>query len=164
MAYSREKKELVVRMMLPPNNKKNSDIYHATGIPVSTIQKWRSELRGNGHAAPGMTSSEQWSSRDKFLIVVETLPMNQEELSEYCRKKGLYPEQVHQWQEVCEEANAGMAINLAECSKREKVLEKELKQVRKDLSYKEKALAEAAALLVLSKKANAIWGKQDGEQ
>lgn len=35
--------------------------------------------------------------------------------------------------------------------------------IEKELARKERALAEAAALLVLRKKANAIWGEPEGE-
>jgi transposase len=77
--------------------------------------------------------------------------MNEAELSEYCRSKGLYPEQVKQWQDICQQANGENSANLIEVMKREKDLEKRLRQVIKDLQRKESALAETAALLVLSK-------------
>ncbi len=40
---------------------------------------------------------------------------------------------------------------------------KRIKDLERELARKEKALAEAAALLVLRKKAAAIWGPADGE-
>jgi len=40
---------------------------------------------------------------------------------------------------------------------------KEAEKLKKELERKDKALAEAAALLVLSKKANAIWGEFEEE-
>ncbi|WP_053006512.1 hypothetical protein [Desulfosporosinus acididurans] len=54
-------------------------------------------------------------------------------------------------------------IELALAQRREKEVEKELKQVKKELQRKESALAETAALLVLRKKADAIWGLKDEE-
>jgi len=164
MAYTREIKAVAIKMMLPPNSKPLSHINEQTNIPIATLTKWREELRKNGHAAPtGEEQSEKWSSRDKFLIVVETMPMNETELSEYCRQKGLFPEQVKQWQEVCQEANGGTASDLVEASRHQRTVEKELKVVRKELQRKESALAEAAALLILSKKAEAIWGTHNEE-
>lgn len=38
---------------------------------------------------------------------------------------------------------------------------KRIRQLEKDLQRKEKALAEAAALLILRKKAQAIWGDKE---
>ncbi|VVS91726.1 hypothetical protein DBB_48450 [Desulfoluna spongiiphila] len=43
------------------------------------------------------------------------------------------------------------------------MLQKRLKKVEKELLRKDKALAETAALLVLRKKANAIWGDSEDE-
>lgn len=164
MAYSKEIKSAAIKMMLPPNSKPLSHIHDKTNIPVATLTKWREELRSNGHAAPGGEEQpEKWNSRDKFLIVVETIAMNEAELSEYCRQKGLFPEQVKQWQDVCQEANGGAASDLVEASRQQRAVEKELKVVRKELQRKESALAEAAALLVLSKKAEAIWGTHEEE-
>lgn len=164
MAYSKEIKAAAIKMMLPPSSKTLTLINEQTNIPIATLAKWREELRKNGHAAPGgEEQSEKWSSRDKFLIVVETIAMNESELSEYCRQKGLFPEQVKQWQDVCQEANGGTASDLVEASRHQRAVEKELKGVRKELQRKESALAEAAALLVLSKKAEAIWGTHEEE-
>ena len=61
------------------------------------------------------------------------------------------------------QANGGVAQELALSQKREKVKDKELQQVKKELQRKESALAEAAALLILRKKAEAIWGPKDEE-
>ena len=55
-----------------------------------------------------------------------------------------------------------MAINSSKKqSEAEKQLRKENSTLRKDLNRKEKALAETAALLVLKKKAQAIWGEPE---
>jgi hypothetical protein len=56
-----------------------------------------------------------------------------------------------------------VAQELATSQRREKETEKELKRVKKELQRKESALAETAALLVLRKNINAIWGQKDEE-
>lgn len=164
MAYSKELKQSVLAKMVPPNNQSLSQIQQETGIPEGTLKKWRMEIRDKGFAAPtGEKQSEQWSTRDKFLIVVETATLSEIELAEYCRKKGLYVEQVKSWQDNCMQANGGVAQELALSQRREKEKDKELKQVKRELQRKESALAETAALLVLRKKAKAIWGSPDEE-
>ncbi len=92
-------------------------------------------------------------------MVVETAALSETELSEYCRKKGLYPQQVKEWKHAC--------ISGAQASQREDQEIKQLKQERKhiqslekELLRKDKALAEAAALLVLSKKLDAFYRRQ----
>lgn len=164
MAYSKDLKQSIVAKMLPPNNQSLSQLQQETGIPEGTLKKWRMELRDKGVAAPaGEQQSERWSTRDKFLIVVETASLSEIELAEYCRKKGLYVEQIKSWQDNCMQANGGVAQELARSQRREKEKDKELKQIKKELQRKESALAETAALLVLRKKAEAIWGSPDEE-
>lgn len=90
--------------------------------------------------------------------------MNETDLAEYARKKGLYVDQIKAWRDACMNANGGVAREAARLNKELKNSEKERKKLEKELQRKEKALAEAAALLVLSKKANAIWGDREEEQ
>jgi hypothetical protein len=91
--------------------------------------------------------------------VVETAVLNEAERGEYCRQRGRYPEQLQAWRRACEQANAGKAAsrpkNEAQADKRR------IQDLERELRRKDKALAEAAALLVLRKKAQAIWGKDE---
>jgi len=93
-------------------------------------------------------------------VVIDTATLNEHELSEYCREKGLYVEQVNQWRSS---AVAGQSKDHLSKKEREEftALKKRNRELEKELKRKEKALAETAALLVLRKKAQAIWG--DGE-
>lgn len=105
-------------------------------------------MQENGFAAPaGERQSEQWSTRGKFLIVVETATLSEIEVAEYCHKKGLYPEQVKSWQDNCMKANGGVTQELALSQKRERGKERELKLIRKELQRKDSALTETAASL-----------------
>lgn len=98
--------------------------------------------------------AESWSGPEKLRVVVETAALSEAELSEYCRRKGLYTEQVKRWREHCEQANAG-AVRASD-----KQARAEIQRLERELKRKEAALAEAAVLLVLSKKAAAIWGEE----
>jgi transposase len=82
-------------------------------------------------------------------------------MAEYCRSKGLYVEQVNAWKDACMQANGGVAEQAARLQKELRQKERDYKKLEQELRRKEAALAETAALLVLRKKANAIWG--DGE-
>ena len=162
--YSKEIKESIIKRMMPPKNEAISQISGELGITEATLYKWRKEARAAGKATPGDgQGSEQWKSEDKFLIVLETYSMNSAELAEYCRKKGLYKEQIEVWRDSCLNAN-GQVSNLTKQLNQElKEERKRSKTLEKDLLKKEKALAEAAAILLLRKKAQAIWGDQEDE-
>jgi hypothetical protein len=95
--------------------------------------------------------------------VVETAHLNACELSEYCRKKGLYAEQISAWKEGAILGNArkdqlDLVAKQSIAAERKKVVKLERELLRKD-----RALAETAALLVLTKKTHAIWGEFEEE-
>jgi transposase-like protein len=164
MNYSKEYKDSILRRMLPPNSESIPKIAKEEGISEQTLRNWQERARKNGYAAPGAQAQpEDWSTRDKFLIVVETASMNESELAEYARKKGLYVEQIKGWQDACMNANGGIAKEAARLNRELKESQKQRKKLERELQRKEKALAEAAALLVLRKKANAIWGDPEDE-
>ena len=90
--------------------------------------------------------------------MLETAALNQVDLAEYCRKRGLYPAQIATWRSACEQANDWDRASAARLSQATKEEKKRVKDLERELARKEKALAEAAALLILRKKASAIWG------
>ncbi|MBJ6363929.1 transposase [Paenibacillus sp. MAHUQ-46] len=75
----------------------------------------------------------------------------------------MFVEQVEAWRDACIEANGGMAAQAGKLQKELRTKEQENKALSRELRRKEAALAEAAALLVLRKKAQAIWGDQEDE-
>jgi transposase-like protein len=125
------------------------------------LYNWRKQAREQGQPVPGKKStSEQWSHETKFAVVVETAALSESKLGEYCRKKGLYPEQLKQWKQQCLEgfqSNEQQAKALKQQTKKDKA---EIRALKKDLRFKEKALAETAALLVLRKKLKAFYGEE----
>ena len=164
MKYSPELKEAILRRILPPNSESIAKVAREEGLPEQTIRNWRNEARENGTPAPARDNSEKWSTQDKFLIVVETASMNESELASYARTKGLYVEQIRQWRDACMNANGGVAKEAARLNRELKEEQKARRKLEKEMQRKDKALAEAAALLVLSKKANAIWGDPGDDQ
>ena len=156
MNYSTELKDALLRR-IASNNESITKISREEGISEQTLRNWRDKARREGYAAPGTDAiPDNWSTQDKFLIVVETASMNETELAEYARKKGLYVEQIKAWKDACMNANGGVA---KEASR----LNRELKDFEKERRKLEKEFAEAEALLVLSKKANALWGESEDE-
>ena len=145
--------------MMPPLNRTVAELAEETGINPVTLYAWRKQARSAGVAVPGDgKQSELWSSADKFRVVVESAGLNETELAEYCRRKGLYVEQIQAWRIACEQANASADSQTKVSREQSKQATKRIKQLERELQRKESALAEAAALLILRKKADAIWG------
>ncbi|HTR06822.1 MAG TPA: IS3 family transposase [Paraburkholderia sp.] len=162
-AYPEERKEALVRRMMPPENAPVSALARETGITEQTLYTWRRQAKGRGVAVPGDGKNpEGWSSEDKFAVVLEAAALNAAELAEYCRRKGLYPEQIAAWRAACQAANANAAEQAREQRHQSKEDKQRIKQLEKELQRKEKALAEAAALLILRKKGPGGLGGQRG--
>lgn len=158
--YTNEKKEHALTLMSAPQNKPVPEVSKLTGIPEATLYLWRQQARRAGRAVPGDGQNpEYWSAADKFAVVLETAPLGEAELAEYCRRRGLFAEQIRRWR-----AEAQAALSERESGERaaERAQDKKrIRELEKDLRRKEKALAETAALLVLSRKYEAL--RTEGE-
>lgn len=162
--YSLKRKEAVIQKMMPPVNMSISTLSGETGITQSTLYNWRKQAKSRGVAVPGDgKNAERWSSADKFAVVLETAVLNTAELAGFCRKKGLFVEQIEHWKHACMGANASADELEKQQKARGRADKKRIKCLEVDLRRKERALAETAALLVLRKKANAIWGEDEDE-
>lgn len=161
--YTTEQREWAIQQMMPPLNRAVVELAKATGITTVTLRVWQKAARAEGRIMLGDgKQSDQWSSTNKFRIVLETAPLSEIELSAYCRTKGIYPEQVAQWRLACEQANVA-AVKPATIPQADATQAQRIRELERTLKKKEAALAEAAALLALEKKAEAIWGKGKAE-
>ncbi len=147
---------------MPPKAKSVAYVSRETGVSKQSLYNWRNKYRKEGKAVPADASNpENWRGENKLAVVIEVAALNEQELSEYCRRKGLYVEQIASWREAAVIGNEpGGRRSKAE----HRELQKERKKSRsleKELKRKEKALAEAAALLILKKKAQGIWGEDE---
>jgi transposase-like protein len=162
--YPEERKDAVLKRMMPPENTPVPVLVEETGISKVTLYHWRKQASARGLVVPGDgRNSENWSPENKFAVVLETATMSEAELSEYCRKKGLFAEQVAAWKENCLQGNASVTKQSEEDWKQARLARDEVKQLKRELYRKDKALAETAALLVLRKKMHAIWGEDEAE-
>ena len=164
--YSEAVKADVRRRMSPPQRQSVAQISAELGIHIVTLYNWRKAWRLQGEVVPASEKDpEGWGATDKFTVVLETAGLNATELSAYCRERGLYPEQVERWRQASQDANEKPVLTLKEQKELERLRaqdQKEIKRLKQELRRKEKALAEAAALLIASKKIQAFWGK-DGD-
>jgi transposase-like protein len=161
--YSDAVKADVRRRMSPPNRQSVVEIARELGIHAITLYKWRKAWRLQGEVVPASEKeAEGWSAADKFTVVLETAGLNATELGGYCRERGLYPEQVDRWRKAAQDANAQPLLTMADqkdLQKRHQEDQREIKRLQQELRRKDKALAEAAALLIASKKIQAYWGE-----
>ena len=149
--YSTEQKNSLVEQYLnsPLSIREFSE---KEGIPKSTLYSWSKKLSQD--KIPHMKKTAP-SAEQRFSIVLETATLSETELSQFCREKGFYPEQIQQWKQ------AFISGHSTQKSTSNKADKKRIKALEKELHRKEKALAETAALLVLRKKYNALFAADE---
>ena len=162
MAYSIERKEAILKKLLPPINQIVAEVARAEGLSVNTLYQWRDKARQSGLPVPGKTpTANDWSAETKLATVIETASLSESELSQYCREKGLYIDQVKSWKTQCLAGFQLTKTQQKEAATQAKTDQLSIKALKKELRYKEKALAETAALLVLRKKLHALLGEDN---
>lgn len=132
------------------------------GIAHATLHKWKKRFNVGAEERTVHRSSDRWSSQEKFTVVLECATLSEVELGEYCRRKGLYVEQVALWREACIQGNMKSSDQQKKAKSESSADKKRIKQLEQELVRKDKALAEAAALLVLGKKLDALR-KENGD-
>lgn len=158
--YSEERKEAVLKKLLPPYNKTYIELSQEECIPASTIYTWLKKRQQVGKMNSKVIKiSTLWSVEARFSAIVETATMSELELGEYCREKGLYPDQIKDWKAEFIASLTGDPVSSQQEKAQGKGDKKRINQLEKELRRKEKALAEAAALLILGKKLQAFYGE-----
>ena len=135
----------------------------ALGVGHSTLQKWMAQSRAQELEVPNEPMKKEkrpqdWSLDEKLNMVIACGSLDETEFSELCREKGVFPYQVEQWKK---DFPQGSAVTKSNQQAEMRELKSKNKQLEKELRRKEKALAETAALLVLQKKVNALWGNDE---
>ena len=157
--YSKKYKDNLIKLMLPPENKTVKELVQEYNIHEQTLYRWRKEAKSKGTVyRDSAVSKEKYSREMQLQIIIETSQLNNNDLSEYCRQKGLYAEEIEAWKKAIIN---GESDEQSKIKQEFKDSQAELKQTKKELERKEKALAEAAALLVLKKKMQAIWSSDE---
>jgi len=113
----------------------------------------------------GMNKTEKrpqdWSAEERLNMVIACGALDEIGVSELCREKGIYPYHLEQWRSDFSASATGNEKSGNHAETRH--LKNENRALKKELRRKEKALAEAAALLVLQKKVSAIWGDSEDD-
>ena len=154
MAYSKELRERAVAQLLPPINASLSTVSKELNIPYQTLYAWRTQ--SSKQQVPITQAGEPEDLIDaqtKFKVVLETATLSGVDLAAYCASKGLYVEQIAQWRAQCE-----ASFNPTTMTAAERANAKRIQLLEREIARKEKEIAEAAALMILRKKAEAIWG------
>lgn len=156
--YSAAFKEEAVRKTLTRGTRTVAKMAGELNVPVYTLKNWiRSPQMAHLRESPaGERHAGQWSATERLQALLDTRDLSGEELNAWCRQRGLFAHQLAQWRQALETA-ATAPVDAAQMRN----LKEENAALRRDLARKDKALSEAAALLVLQKKYQALWEDED---
>jgi len=159
--YDTAVRDQVRQRMSPPSRETVAEISRSTGITTQTLYNWRGQWQKQGQLVPATSKPpEQWSAADKLAAVIQSAALSGPELGAFCRERGLYPKQLARWRQAAEDANGPSAPSMAdqrELQRKNQELIRQNRRLQRELEKKEKALSEAATLLMLSKKLDQLW-------
>jgi len=148
--YGKAFKERAVARLLPPESARVDEVSLEIGVSVSTLERWVADARSK--PAP----ERAWSAAGRLEAVVVTAGMNEGQRSAWCREHGVHVAELERWRTS---ATAALASPAEERASPQQTREdrNRIRELERNLRRKDKALAETAALLVLSKKLEAIF-------
>ena len=141
------------------------DVANDLHMAVGTLRKWlsksnrrKADVSEPAAQLPDDLPAQSWGPAQRLQALLETHTLSQAQLHAWCREKGLFEHQLKAWRDAFCSAPASD-------SRESKTALRELQVkhvgLQRDLRRKERALAEAAALLVLQKKFQALLGDED---
>jgi transposase len=148
--YGQAYKDRIVARLLPPESSAIDLVSREVGISVATLERWRADALANGSGV----GNSRWTAAARLQAVIITAAMDEATRSAWCREQGLYPAELEAWKR---DAIAGLGEPRASSAVEARQDRRRVKELERELHRKDKALAETAALLVLSKKLNAVF-------
>ena len=170
--YSDAFKKKLIQQMLMPNPRPMVTIAREAGVSEASLYRWRdiatmkgmSTDRSDEKPTPPAKAPHEWAAEQKVALVFEAAAISDAELGEFLRRKGIHEAQLKEWQQqVTDGAVAALRGPSRNDRKAANIEERRVRNLEAELRRKDKALAEAAALLILKKKALEIWGAEDDD-
>ena len=154
--YGQAFKDRAVARLLPPESANVGAVAKEIGVSMQTLERWREEAQSSP------ARGRAWTAGARLEAVITAAAMDEAGKSAWCREHGVYPAELDQWRSSATTALAESAEARAspQATRQDK---KRIKELERELLRKDRALAETAALLVLSKKVAAIFNKGEAE-
>jgi len=155
----------MVSKLVGPNAMSATALSKETGLAQATLSRWLKEastlkrsMPPNEEEKPTAKQLQEWTPEEKFAVVFEAASLSEGELGVFLRSKGLTTAVLDEWREQAmtglrgtKQISAGVAGS------------KRIKDLERELARKDKALAEAAALALLQKKVQVLFGDEDDD-
>jgi transposase-like protein len=151
--YSQSFREQALQRACQRGERTLDEVAAELSVNVGTLKSWMKHARKTT-ASPRLAATDR-PIAERFELLVQSASLQGEALSAFCRERGLFVHQLQAWRR---EFTTPVDRPDAELKSRCDALTRERDALQREIVRKDKALAEAAALLVLSKKVQALWG------
>jgi transposase len=146
-------KQKMVQRLIGKNAVSATQLARETGVAQQNLSRWLQEA----HSLPIMADRPKstvrvWTVEQKARVLADASQLDAEELTAYLEREGVTLAEHEQWRIALDEGGAASAWT-----------SKRIRQLERELARKEKALAEAAALLVLKKKVETLYGEDEDD-
>jgi hypothetical protein len=166
--YSESFRKRMIERMSGPSAMSATALSEEVGVSQPTLSRWLreaskvDEMSRKKKPRASRTSQRPRSTGrsgvEKVRLVLEAAGLAESELGAFLRREGLHEEDLAR---LREEVQAAAVAGLeAKKPRGETEEQRRIKELERDLKRKDAALAETAALLVLRKKAAALWGEE----
>lgn len=155
--YSGSFKEQALVKVYSRGQRTIQEIATELNLNFHTLRNWMKQTSMAKNKVTPKTNKRpnDWSAIDKLTALQESHHLSAEALNAWCREKGIFAHHLAQWKtEFCSQQIPHISTEL-------QLLKTENSHLKRDMARKDKALAEAAALLILQKKFRALW---EGEE
>ena len=154
--YSTAFKSRMLRRLVGPQAISANALAQEVGVPQESLSRWLRATCNVEGMAPSSNPKKPWTGAEKLRVVSDARGLRETDLGALLRREGLHASDLAAWRTAAEAAlsEAGRRAAPSVESRRIQALERELRR-------KDAALAETAALLVLKKKVQEIWGDGD---
>jgi len=147
----------LVKVYSRGNNQTIQSVANELNINLTTLKTWMKQKEQDVKPAPQKSKRpEDWSPEERLAALQQSYSLLGEDLNTWCRERGVFIHQLEQWKtDFCSQ---GDSVDKREEARVLRTLKEENQSLERELLRKDKALAEAAALLVLQKKFRALLG------
>ncbi len=152
-------KDRVVARLVPAESSAVEGVSRQVGVSGATLERWRVEVLAIASGEWPNGGSQRWRAAARLEAVTATATMDEATRSAWCREQGLYPAELDAWKQG---AIGGLGEPRAASAAEARQDRRRVKELERELHRKDKALAETAALLVLSKKLSAVFHIGEG--
>lgn len=154
--YSNEFKEQALRKVYQRQGQTIDAIATELNMATTTLKGWMQTAKRaqKAMAEPTARRPEDWSQEARLVALLESHTLTESELAAWCRRQGIFAHHLTQWRaDFCASVTPNARTQVPEIRE----LKLTNQKLERELQRKEKALAEAAALLILQKKFQALW-------